>query len=376
MQTFELKVLTLDESGTWKRLIESTGERDVYFLPSYFKIWEKNYKWKAYMVFYGNGRNFVIYPFFKKIIKLPFLEDEPQAYDIISPEFFCGPLIKSDDNLKADLSDGFLREFHAWCLKNNIVTEFARLHPFIKNDLIFPPETVVKLYNIVWLDLTADYDVIWKNFEKSCRNAIVKAKKEKVEVIVSDKKSDIDDFYSLYINSMKRLNASEKYFHTKEFFEDFFKIMKDNVSLFLAKYEGKTIAAALFIHAFGFFHYFRACSDREFSHKNPNNMILFEAINWAKKMGYKVFTFGGAGPGHGNDLNDNLFRFKASFSKSFITVTGRKEIHNNNLYKLFCEKKEKYLLQMGINDNAFSYFPEYQIKHFPEYRIKYKKLPD
>jgi len=319
------------------------------------------------MAFYGNERNYVIYPFFKKLIKLPFFETKSQVYDIISPEYLSGPLIKSNNDPK--LSKEFLQKFHSWCLENGIVSEFARLHPFIKNDLMVPAEDTIKLYNIVWLDLTADFDIIWKNFEKRCRNAITRAKREEVEVVISDKKSDISNFYSLYIDSMKRAKAAKKYFHPKSFFEDILKIMKEKASLFVAKYDGKVIAGAIFLHSYGFFHYFRAGSDEKFLYKNPNNMILFEAIKWAKERGYKTFVFGGGNPGHGNEFNDSLFRFKSSFSSNFIPVYGYKKNHNPKLYKILCEKKAKYFLKKGLVDDS-KYFPKYQLERFPGLRTE------
>ena len=322
-------------------------------MPSYMSCWESEYLWEANAAFYGNEDNYIIYPFFKKENRLPFIDIE-NTFDIISPEYYCGILNKSANKKMKD----FLDVFHSWCIENNIITEFSKLHPFIPSLL-----PTIKLYNIVWLNLTNKL-----NFEKRCRNAITRAKKENIEVYCSDKKSDLKDFHLLYTKTMKRLNASEKYFNPKQLFNNFISMMKNNSMLYVAKHDNKMIAAALFFHGYGFFHYFRACSDNDYLWMNPNNLVLSEAIDWAKNNGYKTFILGGGNPGQSHDMNDSLFKFKASFSKKTMPVFGYTKIHNDKLYKIFCEKKANYSAINNLTNNN-KYFPEYQLKHFPDYRI-------
>jgi len=344
----------------WKEFLEMLPMKDVYFTPEYCSIWEEIYNMKSSCFIFGDHENFIFYPFLRRTINnLPFFKlvnnVKNTPVDIVTPEFYSGPLIKAEEKIKNLLLKKFLIEFHEWCIENNVVAEFARLHPFLKNHLLLPKENLTQVYeNSVLIDLQQEKDVIWNNFEKRCRNAIKRAQREGIEVIRSENKNDINDFHRIYIALMNRTKTTERYLHPKDFFEKFFEVMKENSSLFIAKYEGETIAGALFLHGYGFMHYFRAASLENFQSKNPNNLILFEAINWAKENKFKIFVLGG-----GTKLNDNLFNFKKSFSKTTINVRSYRKIHMSPVYNLLCKKKIEYdrinKLKTDVN-----YFPLYR----------------
>lgn len=104
------------------------------------------------------------------------------------------------------------------------------------------------------------------------------------------------------------------------------------------KNQDKTIAAAIFMMYGEYFHYHLAGSRKETLNLAPNNILLWEAINYAKDKGYKRMHLGG---GLTDSTEDNLFRFKARFSTRYADFYIGKRIHNTKIYHYLIDAWEK-----------------------------------
>lgn len=87
-----------------------------------------------------------------------------------------------------------------------------------------------------------------------------------------------------------------------------------------------------------YFHYHLAGSLKETLKFAPNNLLLWEAIKYAHEKGYKRMHFGG---GLTNSMDDNLFRFKSSFSKERADFYIGKRVHNEEVYDYLIGKWEE-----------------------------------
>jgi hypothetical protein len=359
----------------WNELLENVAAKDIYFSPEYMELFgnthdeeSKNFGGEPQLAFFGDEEHFILYPFFKRqICQLDFYKELSlnygQLYDIVSPWYFSGMLYhtdphKFDDQLLADLTNRFLAKFNDYCVSNNIVSEFMRLHPFINNGKLVQSldGTVKKSSDVVYIDLSVDAKKIHENFTKPNRNCISKSKRNNVHVFLSTDAYYIDEFYRLYTSNMDRLNASKKYYFSQLFFYNLFKLLSGNSTLFVAEYDGKVIAASLFIYKYGFVHYYLSASDPNFNKLCPVNLIIHEAIMWAKEKGNRILELGG-----GYDLNDSLSKFKSSFSKDSIDFYTYSKIHNGHMYKLLCDARDEYDRINGNPENIRSnYFPAYR----------------
>jgi len=92
--------------------------------------------------------------------------------------------------ISSSYSEGFRKEFHKefhkYCLEKNIVAEFTRFHPVLKNErfswgylnINYSRKTVV-------LDLTRSKEEIWNSsYSSTNRNMIRKAKKNKIGFLI------------------------------------------------------------------------------------------------------------------------------------------------------------------------------------------------
>lgn len=73
----------------------------------------------------------------------------------------------------------------------------------------------------------------------------------------------------------------------------------------IAKYKGRPIASAVFLHAYNTMTYKHSASLPEYWHLAPNHLIIWEAMRIALKLGFRWFDWGRTGIHH-----NSLRKFK------------------------------------------------------------------
>ena len=311
MEKPEIKILNLKESNfdEWKEIIDKLPFKDGFVSAEYASISKDYFGNEPLLFLYKEGQNFITYFFIKRSInKLPFINKEiikKDYFDIISPEY-GGPMGYFKGNINKDkFLKRFFKEFDVFCNKNNIVTEFCRLNPFNPLlDIIVLLKGAKKNRDVVYIDLIQRKDQILGNFRKGARSSIKKAQKSGVEIKQKKSKEYVDKIYRLYTKTMQRNQALKEYCHSKFFFELLIERLKDKIELFAAEYKSKIISASLFLIYGNVCHYFFSGTDEKYFNVCPNNLILNEAIFWAKDRGFKIFHFGGGYQPHDSLLKD------------------------------------------------------------------------
>jgi serine/alanine adding enzyme len=357
-------VLTTDDQAQWHALVEAIPQHDIFFRPEYVIHFERLSGEVARLFFFGDEANYIVYPFFlRRINDLPFyqaspLDDETEYFDIVSPYGYSGPLAcVRDQRCQRDLWEGYLSAFHGYCKETNIVCEFARLNPFVSNQQYLQELTggVQATGQIVYVDLTGSEEALWQGLNRGNRSNINKAKRSGVRVDRCSDSDHVQRFYQLYVATMRRNHATGWYYFSPDFFADSFTFLGDKISLFCASYQGQTIAAASFLHDGDVVHYFLGGSDSNYLALRPNNLLMYQAICWAKRQGYRLFNLGG-----NYRPNDSLARFKAAFSKLSTTFYTYRMIHIPAIYHELCRGHAIYKLNMGRQCEDTDYFPKYR----------------
>ena len=360
---WDWEVLTTNDREQWRTLVEGIPHRDVFFTPEYAIPFERLSGEEARLFFFGDEANYIVYPFFLRWINdLPFyqaspLDDETEYFDIVSPYGYSGPLACArDQSCQRDLWRGYLAAFHRYCQDMNIVCEFARLNPFVGNQQYLQALTngVQAINQITYLDLTQSEEALWRGLNRGNRSNINKARRSGVKVDIGCDSDRVQSFYELYVATMHRNQASRWYYLSPDFFADSFALLDDKISLFCASYQERIIAAASFLHDGDVMHYFLGGSDSHYLALRPNNLLMYQAICWAKRQGRRLFNLGG---GYGS--NDSLARFKAAFSKLTTTFYTYRTIHNPTVYDKLCQRHALYRLNMGQQCES-DYFPKYR----------------
>jgi len=369
---FEFSTLGVEgnDINRWENLL-SRLDADIYYSPKYLSLFDgkdstitERFGMDPKLIVYGNEDNFVINPILKKPINtLAFYpknrenDTDKQFYDIVSPWYYGGPLVTyTDEKNRKSLVEGYFSHFDEYCISENIISEFTRLHPLLKNNEVVEQYLKPEMRNkIVYVDLMQDEEDIWNAYKKENRKSINRSQKRGVEVVISRKKEDIEKFYRLYTDAMKRLNADKAYYLSLDFFNNLFNNLNEKVQLFIALYEGEMIAGSILIAGNEISHDYLRAFNPDSSVLVPNNLIVHNKIMWAKKNGYKIFSLQG---GHGMD--DGIFRFKLTFSQLTADYYTYSVIHKPKEYDYLSGLKREYNALTNQVAASDSYFPFYR----------------
>jgi len=257
--------------------------------------------------------------------------------------------------ISSSYSEGFRKEFHKefhkYCLEKNIVAEFTRFHPVLKNErfswgylnINYSRKTVV-------LDLTRSKEEIWNSsYSSTNRNMIRKAKKNNVEIFESDSIEDYNVFHSIYNETMNNVNSEKYLYFNKNYFLNFKMFLPKNHKLILAKYDNQIVGGMILMYYGDYAHYHLSARKSEYGRFALNNLFLDYAIDLSKKLGCKTFHFGG---GTSSKENDSLLKFKSNFSKRKEDFYIGKKIHNQLIYnEIVNQWKHKYPMSYEKNKN-------------------------
>lgn len=352
-----LKERIIEDKDTWDEIIESFVLKDVYFTYDYFLPFKKNEDGEPLLYYFECEYGKVAYPFMLRDIaesqNLKGKIEENKYFDISSAYGYGGPLYENygEDKNIINLQEAFFRNFYAYCSNENIISQFDRFHPLIKNHIFFEGYSeVLPIRKTVYMDLR-DKEKMWSNLESKCRNMIRKAKKNEVSIVLEDDIKTIENFVSIYNSTMDRNNASEYYYFNDKFFHDAIDSLGGNVFIVNAYYKNKIIASSLIMRYSKYLHYHFSGALRKYRKLPANNLLLYEVAKWGNENGYEKFHLGG---GYESE-SDSLYKFKKSFSKLEDNdfYIGKK-IHNVELYNNLTEI-------VNVEDsNENSFFPRYR----------------
>ncbi len=196
---------------------------------------------------------------------------------------------------------------------------FLRLSPWVENlpannkvlrNLGFRPAPSIMHAEETWLlPLGGSENELLAQMGKTHRNLIRRAEREGVEIEITKKKEDIR-----YLDELQREAAKRHNFvpFSRKFLETEFEIFaKDNEAvLFLGKYQGEVLAAAVIIFYGKFAYYFQSGSRET---KIPVNYLLqWEVIKEAKRRGCEIYNFWGVTAENKGNAS-GLYTFKSGF---------------------------------------------------------------
>lgn len=302
---------------------------DIYYKREYYKIQEVNGDGIGKLFIYEEDDKLAIYPFLINEIKGYDLDNI--YYDIETAYGYGGPIVSCNDE---SFRFNFESAFKNFCKENCIVAEFIRFNPLLNNQNIFKENVeVIKNRTTVYIDLNKSIDDIWSNeISSKNRNMIRKAEKSGLTIELEE---NIDTFKKIYETTMNKVNANDYYYFNDEYYEALKELNNVYISI---KLDGIIIASAIFMNYKDFFHYHLAGSLKEYLKYSPNNLLLWAAIQYAKNNGFKIMHLGG---GLTDDHDDNLFKFKKSFSKSKYDFYIGKRIHNKKIYNYLINEWEE-----------------------------------
>ncbi|MFN8258883.1 MAG: GNAT family N-acetyltransferase [Bacteroidales bacterium] len=341
-------ILSLNDSDLWNSAIKELPEnqQDIYYTPEYYRLYKEYGDGEPFCFVFRSDNHIALYPFLKNPVNTHQFGYDNKCYDIQGAYGYNGAISSSFDE---KFKDKFRIAFEEFCKTENIIAEFTRFHPLLNNHSFFDKRmTVIKDRQTVWLNLEEDYESIWSNaYSSNNRNMIRKSQKNNIRIEITSDENEYQDFYYLYLNTMKEVGALPYYYFDPAYALNFNSFLGMNQKLFFAVFEDKKICTMLMMIYGEYAHYHLSGRVKEFANLAANNLILDAAIQFAKQQGARVFHFGG---GNSNNSDDPLYKFKSNFSKARADFYIGKKVHNPEIYNKICqswevqnpEKKEKY----------------------------------
>ena len=345
-----LTVYCMEQKEQWYKVVRSFRNYDVYYLSGYVKAFQIHGDGEPILFLYEGedvkGINVVMKRDISRDYHFKGLIRENTWFDFVTPYGYGGWLIEGNgDRGKLMLT------YEEWCKKNNIVSEFVRYHPVLKNyENTLDSYEVLALGNTIAMDLSSS-ELIWANLTSKNRNMIRKAQKAGV-VIYNGRYPEIyDKFHQIYNGTMDKDGAEPYYYFEDTFYESILNDLSAEGQVFYAVFNGKVIAASIMLATNGSLNYHLSGSIKEYQNLAPSNLLLYEAALWGCANGCKTFHLGGGVGSH----EDSLYKFKKAFyrGKPCRFHIGR---------KLFNENKYSELVRMRNSDKIenSSFFPQYR----------------
>jgi peptidoglycan pentaglycine glycine transferase (the first glycine) len=165
------------------------------------------------------------------------------------------------------------------------------------SDLGFRQAPIHMHPEVTWeLDITPSEANILADMRKTTRYLIRQAEKNPdIEIFISDKIEDLKLFWPVYLKTAKRHHFtvfSEKYLEAE--FNSF--IADKQISIFLGKYKGQVVSAAIFVFWQDMCFYHHSGSLTKYNKIPVSYLLQWRAIQEAKSRGCRTYNFWGIAP--------------------------------------------------------------------------------
>jgi len=339
--------LRLNDSNTWNFLLTKfhPDQQDIYFSPEYYRLYEEFGDGQARCFVYEKGKELALYPFLINSVNSLGYELSDQYSDIQGAYGYNGIIYTSNEEF---FVNDFYKAFNQYCIDNKIIAEFTRFHPLIDNSKFSEKAMDIVLdRKTTYVDLNRTYVNIFNSFQTTTRKQVKRCRNRhhmEVEVIEKDDYL-IEDFYSIYIETMDRVQSIRYLYFNINYFKEL--ILNTKSALFIAKIEGKPIAAIIIFYNTVYVHGHLGGALTNYLYTSPYSLLYSEIIRFGIERGCRYFHIGG---GATNNPDDPLLKFKMNFSSTLSDFYVGKRIHNPEVYKnvvsqweqKFPEKIEKY----------------------------------
>ncbi|WP_455668049.1 GNAT family N-acetyltransferase [Phocaeicola sp.] len=334
----------------WIELWQKWDGKEVFAHPDYINLYT-NVDSQAFCAVMKTEKATIIYPFIRRSL---FCEEycSEELYDLTTAYGYGDIFVWGDwDRI---LIQQFYVDFCNWASKNNIVCEFIRFaldsvtRDYYKGNILLNNQNVV-------VDLTLTPEQMWNNFKHKVRKNVNRAKNCNLEVVFDNTGEKIDEFLRIYDATMKRRNAEEKYYFSKDFFDSIIRNLNGQFVFCHVLYQGIVISTELILISDKNIYSFLGGTLDGYSEMRPNDLLKFEVINWGREHNKKKYVLGG-----GYIPMDGIFQYKQAFSpEGVIPFYIGKQVFNQQEYNKLISNKKRIEPQWLSDEN---YFPEYRYK--------------
>lgn len=218
------------------------------------------------------------------------------------------------------------------------LTNILRENGAVPGKTLFTPTTF-------WIDLTKSKEELMNSFSSKTRYNIRLALRKGVKVKEDNSGKAFQKYLDLTFETTHRQGF---YAHTPKYHKLMWKYLHDDMGkkpiahLMTAKYKGEIITTWILFSWKDFLYYPYGASTDKYKEVMANNLMMWEAIRFGKKLGAKTFDLWGREEGKG------FTKFKEGYNPDVIEFLGSWDlVINKPLYELYkvSEKARWHLLR-------------------------------
>ena len=183
-----------------------------------------------------------------------------------------------------------------------------------------------------WIDLTKDESEMLKNFSSKTRYNIRYAQRKGVEVVEDNSDKAFEKYIELTRETVVRQGfyAHSAHYHKLMWECLHIRLVKQGekpiARLLTAIYKGEIITAWIVFVWHDFLYYPYGASSDKYKNVMANNLMLWEAIRYGKKLGLKTFDLWGREPGKG------FTKFKEGYNPRVVEFLGTWDLPTSPFY--------------------------------------------
>lgn len=202
------------------------------------------------------------------------------------------------------LSRELLSQDALWAIQENVMRRCSTLtlvgNPFGQRSAWHPRLQLTSLSTQV-LDLPEQFEDLLKGFSKGHRAAYTKARREGVRVRRAQSATDVEAYFGLYTQALKRWGSRSRPY-PRSFFHSIARMGEQHpelTQLWLAERDGLILAGAVLFYWKGHADYWHGATHEEHHTTDATTFLLGEVIRDACERGLTHFDFNPSG-GHPN----------------------------------------------------------------------------
>lgn len=259
----------------WKEFLSNCNSATIYHTPEWKKFLEDTFHYKPYYFFAKNESGEIVgfLPMFQ-------IKSRLTGNRLCSVPFahICGPV--GNENLLGDLVSSSFNLF------NDLKLDSFEIRESIKFDGFHQKNS----FSTHILELPPEIKAVWQRLDKgSVRWAIKKSENSGISVSKAENIEDLKKFYELNCVTKKELGVP---CHPWKFFKNLFDLLRNNLSLYVARFNNEIIAGGIMEYYKDTVLYGYGAADPKYLGLYPYNAFLWKAIEDACITGYKYFDFG------------------------------------------------------------------------------------
>jgi hypothetical protein len=352
-------LIPASDHSAWMKALHLCGDYDIYHLPQYHLLAEKMREGEPYLFFFKRNSSFAALPFLLRTLENVEGLEGCQHNDISSVYGYPGIVssIKEDADNAYEFKMAFQDALKSLFEQLSVVAFFSRTNPLLSTTWILKGMAeILPLSLTVAVDLSASSEKQLEEMTKGHKYDVRKSRRLGVVVEEDETFQHIDEFIQIYNETMKRTGARDSYFFPKDYYFQLKKSFGESLRLYFARLNGQAVSASMFFMTGRIIQYHLSGTPSEFFPLNGGKLILDEVRQIGARNGFSWLHLGG---GVGSS-EDNLYRFKAGFSKHRQPFEVARMIVDQEIYSELCEKRSKWARESGqpVLDNK--YFPEYR----------------